>query len=74
MLFCPCLADLGLIQDWREQEEEEGMRAGRGRNCLTVCCGVTGMMLFTNILMLVTVIYVFIIIQSTSDPLVRDLS
>ena len=56
-------------------EEEEGLqptRASRKRNCLTVCCGVSGMMMFTNLLMLVVVVYIFIILQSATSPLTKD--
>jgi len=60
--------------DADSSEEGEERRSGKSRNCLTVVCGVSAMMLFTIILMLVMVLYVFLIIQSTSSPLVRDLS
>ena len=60
-------------QEWQENEDEEP-HAGKGRNCLTVCCGVSGMMLATNILMLVTLVYVLVIVQSATNPLIRDLS
>ena len=68
-----------LCQEWDgsdadSSEEGEERRSGRGRNCLTVICGVSAMMLFTIILVLVVVLYIFLIIQSTSSPLVRDLS
>lgn len=60
-------------REWQENEDEEP-HAGKGRNCLTVCCGVSGMMLATNILMLVTLVYVLVIVQSATNPLIRDLS
>lgn len=66
--------NLSRHKEWKGQEDEENLKAGKGRNCLTVFCGVSGMLLFTNILMLVVLIYVFVIIQSLSNPLVRDLS
>jgi len=66
-------------KEWRERDlddssEVSGEGAGRTRNCLTVLCSVTGMMLATNILMLLGIVYVLVIIQSVSNPLVRDLS
>jgi len=61
-------------KEWKEQEDEEDLSAGKCRNCLTVCCGVTAMMLATIILMLVVITYVVVMIQSLSNPLVRDLS
>lgn len=57
------------------EEEEEDLqlsKASRSRNCLTVCCGVSGMMMFTNLLMLVVVVYIFIILQSATSPLTKD--
>ena len=68
-----------LSQEWDgsdadSSEEGEERRSGKSRNCLTVICGVSAMMLFTIILMVVMVLYIFLIIQSTSSPLVRDLS
>ena len=60
--------------DADSSEEGEERRSGKSRNCLTVICGVSAMMLFTIILMLVMILYIFLIIQSTSSPLVRDLS
>merc|ERR1712032_435324 len=60
--------------DGSDADSSEEGESGKSRNCLTVVCGVSAMMLFTIILMLVMVLYVFLIIQSTSSPLVRDLS
>ena len=57
------------------EEEEEDLqlsKASKSRNCLTVCCGVSGMMMFTNLLMLVVVVYIFIILQSATSPLTKD--
>ena len=56
-------------------EEEEGLqptRASRKRNCLTVCCGVSGMMMFTNLLMILVIVYIFIFHQSFNSPLTKD--
>ena len=58
-----------------EEDEEEGevaRRPGKTRNCLTVCCGVSGMMVFTLLIMMVVGIYIFIGIQSVSSPLTKD--
>ena len=58
-----------------EEDEEEGevaRRPGKTRNCLTVCCGVSGMMVFTLLIMMVVGIYIFIGIQSISSPLTKD--
>jgi len=56
------------------EEEEEGVipRPGKPRNCLTVCCGVSGMMMFTNLLMIVVMVYVFIIMKSFTSPLEKE--
>lgn len=56
------------------EEEEEGVipRPGKSRNCLTVCCGVSGMMMFTNLLMMVVMVYVFIIMKSFTSPLEKE--
>jgi len=56
------------------EEEDEGVipRPGKTRNCLTVCCGVSGMMMFTSILMIVVMVYVFVIMQSLSSPLTKE--
>ena len=77
--YGPSKIQICLCQEWDgsdadSSEEGEERRSGRGRNCLTVICGVSAMMLFTIILVLVVVLYIFLIIQSTSSPLVRDLS
>jgi len=56
-------------------EEEEGLRpasASKAWNCLTVFCGVSGMMMFTMLLMILVMIYVFIFVQSFSSPLTKD--
>jgi len=63
----------GSDADSSEESVEERV-SGKVRNCLTVMCGVSAMMLFTIILMVVVAVYVLLIIQSTSSPLVRDLS
>ena len=69
-----------LPQEWdgsdadSSEESVEERVSGKVRNCLTVMCGVSAMMLFTIILMVVVAVYVLLIIQSTSSPLVRDLS
>merc|ERR1719318_2423216 len=56
------------------EEEEEGVipRPGKSRNCLTVFCGVSGMMMFTNLLMIVVMVYVFIIMKSFTSPLEKE--
>jgi len=48
--------------------------AGKARNCLSVCCGVSGMMMFTSLLALTVVAYVLVILQSTTNPLTREVS
>ena len=56
-------------------DEEEGLRpsrASKSRNCLTVFCGVSGMMMFTILLMIIVMLYIFIFLQSFSSPLTRD--
>ena len=79
MHFCDKVAD-NLPQEWdgsdadSSEESVEERVSGKVRNCLTVMCGVSAMMLFTIILMVVVAVYVLLIIQSTSSPLVRDLS
>ena len=78
-IFCDKVAD-NLPQEWdgsdadSSEESVEERVSGKVRNCLTVMCGVSAMMLFTIILMVVVAVYVLLIIQSTSSPLVRDLS
>jgi len=56
------------------EEEEEGVlpRPGKARNCLTVCCGVSGMMMFTTLLMVVVMVYVFVIMKSVTSPLIKE--
>ena len=79
MHFREFVAD-NLPQEWdgsdadSSEESVEERVSGKVRNCLTVMCGVSAMMLFTIILMVVVAVYVLLIIQSTSSPLVRDLS
>ena len=65
-----------LTRQFWEEEEEEGLepsKASRGRNCLTVCCGVSGMMMLTNILMILVVV-VIIFHQSFNSSLTKDSS
>ena len=57
--------------DEDDDDEVRVTRAGKARNCFTVCCGVSGMMMFTNLLMLVVGVYVLVVYMSTSEPLVR---
>lgn len=62
-------------QYWDEEEDpanQEPSRASKGRNCLTVFCGVAGMMMFTNLLMILVMLYIFIFHQSFSSPLTKD--
>jgi len=62
-------------QSFPDQDEEDDIRpskASRSRNFLTVCCGVTGMMMFTMILVLVVAVYIFVIVQSVMSPLTKD--
>ena len=57
------------------EEEEEDLqlsKASKSRNCLTVCCGVSGMMMFTNLLMILVIVYIFIFHQSFNSPLTKD--
>lgn len=62
-------------KEWMPMGLEEGEgRASRSRNCLTVCCGVANMVLFTVILVVVVGIYVLVAIHSNTLPPVRDLS
>merc|ERR1712130_73574 len=61
-----------LLLGWDCMLVREERPAGRTRNCLTVCCGLSSMMMFTNLLVIISIIYVVIIVQSTSDPLERD--
>jgi len=59
-----------------EEEEEEGVipRPGRSRNCLTVCCSISGMMMFTNLLMILVFVYVFVTMKSFTSPLEKELA
>ena len=57
-----------LIRQFWEEEGLEPSKASRGRNCLTVCCGVSGMMMLTNILMILVVV-VIIFHQSFNSSL-----
>ena len=60
-------------QFWDEEEEGlEPSTASKKRNCLTVCCGVSGMMMFTNLLMILVIVYIFIFHQSFNSPLTKD--
>ena len=62
-------------QFWDEEEEGlEASTASKKRNCLTVCCGVSGMMMFTNLLMILVIVYIFIFHQSLNSPLAKDSS
>eukprot|EP00092_Neocalanus_flemingeri_P029745 GFUD01032293.1.p1 GENE.GFUD01032293.1~~GFUD01032293.1.p1 ORF type:complete len:528 (-),score=150.93 GFUD01032293.1:133-1716(-) len=56
------------------EEEDDGVtpRPGKTRNCLTVCCGVSGMMMFTSLLMIVVMVYVFVLMQSLTSPLTKE--
>jgi len=56
------------------EDEEEGVipRPGKTRSCLTVMCGVSGMMMFTTILGMLVMVYVFVIIQSVTSPLTKE--
>ena len=58
--------------DLEEEEEEVIPRPGRPRNCLTVCCGVSGTMMFTILFMMVVMVYVFIIMKSFTSPLEKE--
>ena len=58
-----------------EDDDEDDLRlekASKSRNCLAVCCGVSGMMMFTFNTVLVVFIYIVVVIMSFSKPLVRD--
>ena len=62
-------------QSFPDQDEDEDLhmgKASRSRNCLTVCCGVAGMMMFTLLLVLVVTVYIFVILQSVTSPLTKD--
>jgi len=68
-----------LLLDWdcalvsRERgRQEEGLRAGRGRNCATVLCSLSGMMTGTLVLAITVTVYVMVIMQSTTSPLERE--
>lgn len=56
------------------EDDEDGVlpRPGKARNCLTVFCGVSGMMMFTNLLMIVVMAYVFILMKSFTSPLEKE--
>ena len=62
-------------QSFPDLDEDDDLRpskASKSRNFLTVCCGVTGMMMFTLILVLVVAVYIFVILQSVMSPLTKD--
>ena len=64
-----------LTRQFWDEEEELGLqptRASKKRNCLTVFCGVSGMMMFTNLLMILVIVYIFIFHQSFNRPLTKD--
>lgn len=56
-----------------EDEDEVTMsKSSKSRNCLTVFFGVSGMMTFTIIFILVVAVYILVFIQSLTDPLRPD--
>ena len=59
---------------FRDEDDDEVMmtKASKTRNCLTVCCGVSGMMMFTMLLILVVVVYILVFLQSFTNPLPKD--
>jgi len=64
--------DCALVSRHKTGTDRELQRAGKSRNCATVMCGVSGMMTGTCLLAITVVVYVMVIIQSTSNPLVRE--
>merc|ERR1712029_1179981 len=67
-----CTQQRNQFPDEDDDDEIHLSKASKARNCATVCCGVSGMMMFTMLLMLVVIVYIFILLQSVSSPLEKD--
>ena len=67
-----CTLQRNQFPDEDDDDEIHLSKASKARNCAMVCCGVSGMMMFTMLLMLVVIVYIFILLQSVSSPLEKD--